>query len=588
MDATFRDPALEEFDTTRLLANAREQAAKRRYEDFCIVDVDAHHYETDSYAEITEYIEDPVLRHEARIPGLGPAAASRTPDGNYQEMGGRIARISRRGATRRSPPDTQRDITLTQRWMDAMGIDIICLFPTPMLALGLTPRLEVEVALARAYNRWLTEKMLAAGAAHQLDALSARSTIPSGCIKMVEEFADKKGVIGFMVTAPRHRGVLRQCYMQDSTRCSRSAACRLAFHGGFSWAASRTSSCATASSSVHALGFTFFNMLHLTNWVDERHARAVPQAQGDLDRERARLGPVPDAAARQRIHDAHAPRCRGLKRKPSDYMREMYFTTQPMEMVDNREALELTFKMHQRRDAAPLFVGLSALGHGSAEHDLRSAVPQRAGQAQHPRRQRAAACSISSRPSRRRSCSAAPRGRRRSRPARHADAADGSGGRGGGRRGLADFPAPSAGPRRREGDAHHAVRLRCRLHRSDERLFGRAFRQGGARRQGAGRRRHGAAHPAGDRRPGRISAGFLASISSAPLAPRTRRSRRFATMRQNSGFHVVSLKEKPVQIRRRPQGQDDRPLVLRRHDADLHRSAAGEIRHRQGRVEARS
>ena len=32
MDATIRDPALEEFDTARLLANAREQASKRRYE----------------------------------------------------------------------------------------------------------------------------------------------------------------------------------------------------------------------------------------------------------------------------------------------------------------------------------------------------------------------------------------------------------------------------------------------------------------------------------------------------------------------------------------------------------------------------
>jgi hypothetical protein len=35
----------------------------------------------------------------------------------------------------------------------------------------------------------------------------------------------------------------------------------------------------------------------------------------------------------------------GLKRKPSDYMREMFFTTQPMEMVENRKSLELTFEM---------------------------------------------------------------------------------------------------------------------------------------------------------------------------------------------------------------------------------------------------
>jgi len=32
--------------------------------------------------------------------------------------------------------------------MDALGIDIVCLFPTPMLTLGLTPRPEVEVALS--------------------------------------------------------------------------------------------------------------------------------------------------------------------------------------------------------------------------------------------------------------------------------------------------------------------------------------------------------------------------------------------------------------------------------------------------------
>jgi predicted TIM-barrel fold metal-dependent hydrolase len=34
-----------------------------------------------------------------------------------------------------------------------------------------------------------------------------------------------------------------------------------------------------------------------------------------------------------------------LKRKPSDYMREMYYSSQPMEMTDNRESLELTFKL---------------------------------------------------------------------------------------------------------------------------------------------------------------------------------------------------------------------------------------------------
>jgi predicted TIM-barrel fold metal-dependent hydrolase len=34
-----------------------------------------------------------------------------------------------------------------------------------------------------------------------------------------------------------------------------------------------------------------------------------------------------------------------LKKKPSDYMREMFYSSQPIELVDNKEALEVTFKM---------------------------------------------------------------------------------------------------------------------------------------------------------------------------------------------------------------------------------------------------
>ena len=55
-----RDPSTEAFDTRTLLSKAREQAQDRKYEDFMIIDVDAHHYETQSYKEIFDYIEDPV------------------------------------------------------------------------------------------------------------------------------------------------------------------------------------------------------------------------------------------------------------------------------------------------------------------------------------------------------------------------------------------------------------------------------------------------------------------------------------------------------------------------------------------------
>ena len=39
-----------------------------------------------------------------------------------------------------------------------MGIDYTVAFPTPMLLLGMHPQAEVEVALGRAFNRWLIEE----------------------------------------------------------------------------------------------------------------------------------------------------------------------------------------------------------------------------------------------------------------------------------------------------------------------------------------------------------------------------------------------------------------------------------------------
>ena len=79
-----------------------------------------------------------------------------------------------------------------------------------------------------------------------------------------------------------------------------------------------------------------------------------------------------------------------LKRKPSDYMREMFYSTQPMEMVNNREALELTFKMI---NAESQLLYSSDYPHWDMDlpiDDLRSAVPLGDGEAQHPRRQRQA------------------------------------------------------------------------------------------------------------------------------------------------------------------------------------------------------
>src|SRR5215471_14274373 len=151
----------DEYSATKHLEHATRQAYERNYQDFLIVDVDSHHYENESYKEVFSH----------------------------------------------------RDIAMTKLWMDAMGVDYTCLFPTPMLFLGLHPQTEVEVAMAQGYNRWLCERILAAEP-RLISMLYLPFNDPEAAYKTVKEFGEKKGVVGFMVTSPRYKPVHDNAYVK--------------------------------------------------------------------------------------------------------------------------------------------------------------------------------------------------------------------------------------------------------------------------------------------------------------------------------------------------------------------------------------
>ncbi len=53
-------------DSREILANARRDIARYHLDEYFIVDVDAHHVEFDSWGEILDRLENPVLRHNAK------------------------------------------------------------------------------------------------------------------------------------------------------------------------------------------------------------------------------------------------------------------------------------------------------------------------------------------------------------------------------------------------------------------------------------------------------------------------------------------------------------------------------------------
>jgi predicted TIM-barrel fold metal-dependent hydrolase len=335
-----RRVSIEELNTTSLLAHARKQAVQRKFDDMLIVDVDAHHYENENFGEILPFMENEVFR-QLHISGRSKNRHAILPGGiGYQDMGGRVTRYPMR-SSEKVQDGKLRDIQLGHRWMDAMSVDYSCLFPTGMLNVGMHPQKEMEVDLCWAYNRWLTEKVLPESDNRFYSMLCLPFSDPDACMRHIETFGDRKHVGGFMVTTVRNLPVHDNAYMK-LYRAMEERGLVLSFHSGPNWNEPIFRSC-NRFIAVHALGFSWYNILHLTNWVVNGLCERFPKLP--VIWIESGLAWIPFLM--QKLDHEYMLRtseCPTLKKKPSDYMRDMYYSSQPMEIQD-MEALECTFRM---------------------------------------------------------------------------------------------------------------------------------------------------------------------------------------------------------------------------------------------------
>ena len=343
-----REIAIKEMDpttsTTDVLAHAARYRRENGLDDCLIVDVDAHHFENTSWARIVDYIEDPVLRHLARSferpDGTNPGGLLPVQPGlNFQNVAGRIPHSG--GGTREASDDggAHRDVVIARRAMEAMGIDYQVIFPTPMLQLGLHPNPDMEVALAFAYNRWLTREVLPGD-----PGVTTMIYLPfcdaEASLETVEEFADKPGVVGFNITSVRHKPIHHNQYMKVYAAIEERGM-PLGFHAGPTWHDEWTRQI-DRFIGVHAISFVLSNLVHLTNYV----LHGLPERFPNLPVIWIESGLAWVPFIMQRLDNEYFMRSSEapmLKRPPSEYIREMYFTSQPMETRD-RKLMRATFE----------------------------------------------------------------------------------------------------------------------------------------------------------------------------------------------------------------------------------------------------
>jgi predicted TIM-barrel fold metal-dependent hydrolase len=329
-------------DTRDILARETRYQKEKGFHDWTIVDVDAHHSEMSSWREVVEYLDDPILKHyanefQARTGGA-PGLSNHMPGLRYQDAGGRIPHQTHIGETVDDSVH-HRDVTLIRRSMDAMGLDHQILFPGNLLQLGTHPQPRVEAQLAFAYNRWVCERILPVDDRVKT-LLYLPISEPDMCMKMIKEFGENPNVSGFMITSVRFKPVHHNQFI-PIYRELEERGLPLAFHAGLTWGDDWMKQL-DLFISMHAISFVLCNIVHMTNWIIHGMQERFPK----LDVIWIESGLAWLAFLMQRLDSEYLMRPSEaplLKKLPSEYMADMFYTCQPIE-TSNMALTEETFK----------------------------------------------------------------------------------------------------------------------------------------------------------------------------------------------------------------------------------------------------
>lgn len=328
-----------ETDTRDLLRHAYKDS--ERLKDYFVVDADAHIAEFPFWKEITARMDNAVYRDMAKAftdrAGSPPGLHNAQPGMLYQDMFGRIPH--QQMLREETPEKPHKMVHLVQRAMDSMAIDYMVVLPTPMLVLGMHPQPEIEAAIGQCFNDWMVEDMMPHDK-RMRNFIYLPFNDPDACLREVEKHAGNPGVSGFMVTSTRYKPVHHDSYMK-LYRAIEISGKPITFHSGFHWGDESMKQC-NRFLTMHAISFVYFNMIHLANWV----INGIPERFPKLKVIWIESGLAWVPFMMQRLDSEYMMRSSEaplLKRKPSEYIREMYFTTQPMER-DDPSLLQSTLK----------------------------------------------------------------------------------------------------------------------------------------------------------------------------------------------------------------------------------------------------
>ncbi|MGH2946778.1 MAG: amidohydrolase family protein [Solirubrobacteraceae bacterium] len=321
----------EELSHRELLRRARLDVEERGLTDVLIVDADFHQSEERDWREILGYMDNQVIEHFLRTGGGGrPWFPGSPTTAGIQEAAGRIRPTPTWNAERAANPAPTRAIAEAA---EMLSLDYILLFPQQLLGLGRTQFLELEVHVARAYARWLVEHVLEADS-RVLGPLYLPFSDPDACVALVEEFGEHPGIVAATTVTNRYEPTHDKAYLRLYAMLEEREL-PLLFHAGIRYDM-QSQSMFNRFISVHGVGFPYLVIAQATNWI----VNALPERFPGLKIAFIEGGLAWIPFLMQRLDHMAMMRSSEvplLKKLPSEYLRDFYYTTQPLEATNVRE-----------------------------------------------------------------------------------------------------------------------------------------------------------------------------------------------------------------------------------------------------------
>lgn len=307
-----------------------------------VVDVDAHYLE--DVPSMAEYLDEPWKTRlgddESRTGTdsaeyrIGKLKSGPTGD---RYMSGRISRDATSYPTNSMTPDEVPQI------MARVGIDKAVLISQKMLGFGRIKSAERQIVLAKGFAEFMINEVTDPSQ-DIYSVIMAPYRDPEAAVELIDEYSSEKGIIGVCMNTPEASPVLGNRKYDPIYEAAESAGLPVIFHGGGIGMDSVHFEGFTRFIEGHTVGFLTNNVVHLTSLV----VQGIPEKFPDLDIifEECGIFWVPmimnrlDAEYMKRQSEAPL-----LTKRPSEYIKEFYYGTQPLEVPKNEQHLEYALKM---------------------------------------------------------------------------------------------------------------------------------------------------------------------------------------------------------------------------------------------------